>query len=191
MKALKYIFITALAISAFSCRANSPAAESTENTDASIQWLTFEEAVQKVNSDKNPKNILIDFYTDWCGWCKVMDKKTYTDPHVIKLINKYFYPVKFDAETKETIHFMGQDFGFVKHGRTGYNQLAAEFLQGQLSYPTTLFLNPKFQIITPIAGFVKPEELEPILNFLGQNLYLNDTSGKAWEQYKNNYKRGQ
>ncbi|MCO5233940.1 MAG: DUF255 domain-containing protein [Chitinophagales bacterium] len=178
----------ALILTVFSCNANSN--EQSGSADSTIQWMTFEEAVKRAETDKNPKNIFIDFYTHWCGWCKVMDKQTFADPNVAKLMNKYFYPVKFDAESKEPITFKGQKYGFVASGRNGYHELAANIMQGKLSYPTFIFLNPKFEIITPISGFVKPEEFEPIVNFLGQNLYMQPNGGN-WEEYRKNYKRGQ
>lgn len=192
MKTIKTFLSLTLALVIFSCKANTNAStsESTENASDAIQWMTFEEAVQKAKTDKNPKNIFIDFYTHWCGWCKVMDKQTFTDPNVIKLMNQYFYPVKFNAEGKEPVNFMDKEYVFVAEGRNGYHQLAAEIMQGKLSYPTFVFLNPQFQIITPISGFVKPEDFEPIVNFLGQNLYLGPNGGD-WENYKTNYQRGQ
>jgi thioredoxin-related protein len=104
-------------------------------------------------------------------------------------MNKYFYPVKFDAEGKNPITFKGQQFVFVPEGRNGYHQLAAEFMQGKMSYPTFMFLNPKFEVITPISGFVKPEDFEPIVNFLGQNKYLDPNN--KWEDFQKNYQRGQ
>lgn len=172
-----------------SCSSNTHAA-SKDTENESIQWMTFEEAVQKAQTDQNPKNIFIDFYTDWCGWCKVMDRKTFADPQVARLMNKYFYPVKFDAEGKKPVEFMGNTYNFVAQGRKGYHELAAEIMQGRLSYPTFVFLNPQFQIITPIAGFVPAEDFEPIVNFLGQNLHTNPEK-YDWEQYKSSYKRGQ
>lgn len=190
---MKYFFSIVLILFVISCKANSNKVvteQSGSESDESIQWMTFEEAVKKAETDKNPKNIFIDFYTYWCGWCKVMDKQTFTDPNVIKLMNKYFYPVKFDAESKNPITFKGHEFVFVPEGRNGYHQLAAEFMQGKLSYPTFLFLNPKFEIITPISGFVKPEDFEPIVNFLGQNMYLLPENGN-WEEYRSKYQRGQ
>lgn len=188
MNNLKHWLAFALLLTVFSCNANSN--EQSSSSDSAIQWMSFEEAVKRAETDKNPKNIFIDFYTHWCGWCKVMDQKTFSDPNVIKLMNKYFYAVKFDAESKETINFKGKDYGFVASGRNGYHELAANIMQGQLSYPTFIFLNPKFEIITPISGFVKPEEFEPIVNFLGQNLYMKEGGGD-WQGYKSSYVRGQ
>lgn len=190
MKSLKTILSFAFLAVLLSCNANTSGEKTSSAADTAIQWMTFEEAVQKAKTDKNPKNIFIDFYTHWCGWCKVMDKQTFTDPNVIKYMNKYFYPVKFNAEQKEPVNFNGREYTFVAEGRNGYHQLAAEIMQGKLSYPTFVFLTPDFKIITPISGFVKPEEFEPIVNFLGQNLY-QEPNGGNWESYRTNYKRGQ
>jgi thioredoxin-related protein len=185
----KYLLSISFVWTLFSCNANTTESQTETNTPNGIKWMTFEEAVKKAETDKNPKNIFIDFYTSWCGWCKVMDKQTFTDPNVIELMNKYFYPVKFDAEGKNPITFKGQQFVFVPEGRNGYHQLAAEFMQGKMSYPTFMFLNPKFEVITPISGFVKPEDFEPIVNFLGQNKYLDPNN--KWEDFQKNYQRGQ
>ena len=74
-----------------------------ETAEKKIKWLTWEQMV-KLN-EKNPKKIFIDFYTSWCGWCKVMDKNTFEDTIVAEIMMKDFYCVKFDAERKDTITF--------------------------------------------------------------------------------------
>ena len=40
-----------------------------------VTWIGFNEGLEKAAKEK--KNILVDFYTDWCHWCKVMDEKTF------------------------------------------------------------------------------------------------------------------
>jgi uncharacterized protein YyaL (SSP411 family) len=47
-----------------------------------VNWVTFEQAVELSKKDK--RKVFIDVYTDWCGWCKVMDKNTFSDPKVAK-----------------------------------------------------------------------------------------------------------
>jgi thiol:disulfide interchange protein len=47
---------------------------------------------------RSNKLVLIDFYTDWCGWCKKLDRDTYTDPTVVSFLNQDFVCVKLDAE---------------------------------------------------------------------------------------------
>jgi uncharacterized protein YyaL (SSP411 family) len=60
-----------------------------------VKWLTFEEAIAL--HKENPKKVLIDLYTDWCGWCKVMDRETYSNAEISTYINENFYPIKFNA----------------------------------------------------------------------------------------------
>ncbi|MBL0144624.1 MAG: DUF255 domain-containing protein [Chitinophagaceae bacterium] len=75
-----------------------------------INWLTLAEAEKAFKA--NPKPILIDVYTDWCGWCKVMDKDTYSKKNVINYINKNYYAVKFDAEQAASITWGDKTYNF-------------------------------------------------------------------------------
>lgn len=106
----------------------------------SIQQHQLGQMVRCTCSDeKDKKKIVVDIYTDWCGWCKRMDASTFQDPKVIKAINKNFYAVKFNAEQKEDINFKSKVYQFVPQGNRGYHSLAAEITQGRLSYPTFVF----------------------------------------------------
>jgi uncharacterized protein YyaL (SSP411 family) len=77
--------------------------ESAPANTAVVKWMTFEQAVEKSKIQK--KKIFIDVFTDWCGWCKVMDKNTFSEAQVAKILNEDFYPVKFNAEQREDIQF--------------------------------------------------------------------------------------
>jgi thioredoxin-related protein len=142
-----------------------------------IKWYTIEE-VQKIHKE-NPKKIFVDVYTDWCGWCKKMDATTFQDSRIIKQLNTNFYAVKLDGEGKENITFKDKTYQYVPQGRRGYHELAAAFLNGQLSYPTTVYLDENLNLIQPIPGYLKVEDLEPILIFLGEDRYKNQT----WQEF--------
>lgn len=71
-----------------------------------IKWYTFEEA--SVEYQKSAKPFFIDLYTDWCGWCKKMDASTFQDPIIANYLNTFFYPVKFNAESKDTVNVFGK-----------------------------------------------------------------------------------
>ena len=73
---------------------------------ATLKWYTWEEAVE-LNKTK-PKKMFVDVYTDWCGWCKKMDKSTFADPAVAAYLAENFYPVKLNAEQKADIQFAGE-----------------------------------------------------------------------------------
>ncbi len=65
-----------------------------------IKWMSIEEAYELTLTEEHPKKIFIDVYTDWCGWCKRMDKATFQNEEVAAYMNMHYYNVKFDAEQK-------------------------------------------------------------------------------------------
>ncbi|MEM9297121.1 MAG: DUF255 domain-containing protein [Bacteroidota bacterium] len=169
MKILKSSLLALLVIVAFGF---------TKPTESKVNWLTFEEAVEKSKSEK--RKIFIDVYTDWCGWCKVMDKNTFNNPKIAQYLNKNFYPVKFNAEQKEDIEFNSSTFKFVPSGRRGYHQLAVALLNNKLSYPTVVFLDENFAMIQPLPGYQKPDQFEKVIKFIGGDHFKN-TSWKDWQ----------
>lgn len=147
-----------------------------------INWISWEQAVEKQKAQ--PKKIMVDLYTDWCGWCKKLDKKTFGDKTVAQYVNENYYAVKFDAEQKKEITFKGKEYKFVKGGRRGYHMLAAELTRGKLSYPTTVFLDETASVIQPIQGFFGPSDFMMILSYFGQNHYKST----PWKTYSIKYK---
>ncbi|MBS1681786.1 MAG: DUF255 domain-containing protein [Bacteroidetes bacterium] len=156
-----------------------------------VKWYTFEEAVEKSKTEK--RKIFIDVYTDWCGWCKVMDKQTFPDPEIAKLLNEKFYPVKFDAEQSADIVFRGTTFKFIPSGNKGVHQLAAALLQNRLSYPNSVFLDEEFRIIpiyqglTSVPGYHKPEEFHTFISFISGNFYTKMNLNEYQKQYISPY----
>ncbi|MGE0590098.1 MAG: thioredoxin family protein [Cyclobacteriaceae bacterium] len=153
-----------------------------EDSESPVTWMTFEEAVERSKTEK--RKIFIDVYTDWCGWCKVMDKNTFSEPMIAKILNEEFYPVKFDAEQKEDIVFNGTTFKFVPSGNKGYHQLAAALLNNQLAYPTVVFLDEEFRMIQPLQGYQKAPEFHKIIQFIGGDYYKST----KWDEWQNIYK---
>jgi len=151
-------------------------------TSSKVQWMSFEEALKK--GKENPRKIFIDVYTDWCGWCKRMDKTTFDNEKVAALLNEKYYAVKLDAEQKGDIEFDGRTFKFIAEGRNGYHELAASLLNGKMSYPTVVFLDEEFRLITPVPGYQQPQDLHPILQFIGDSHYKNTKWESFIEQYK-------
>lgn len=155
---------------------------STEN--AEVKWLTVEEAYAQ--TQVNPKPILIDVYTDWCGWCKKMDKTTYANAEIVNFLNDNYYAVKFDAEQKEDVTIMGHTFKFVAEGRRGYHELAAALLNGQMSYPSTVFLTDSFHVIQPIPGYLDAKGIEPILHFFATENFQSLDWNTFQKEFKSN-----
>lgn len=153
------------------------------SVSSAVKWYTIEEAEELLK--QSPRPVFVDTYTDWCGWCKKMDKETFTNPVISDILNTKFYPVKFNAESKESVDFLGQTF--VNDGKAGKaHQLAVALLQGQLSYPTVVFLTYEDGkvSVSPVPGFKQPKEMEMMLSYFADKNYLN----QKWEDYIGSFK---
>ncbi len=134
-----------------------------------INWMSWEEAYEA--NKKTPKKIFVDIYTDWCGWCKKMDKSTFVDPAIVKVMNEDFYAVKFDAEQKGDIIFNEATFSFVQQGRRGSHQLAFALLDGRMSYPSFVLLDENFNRVMLAPGYKTPDKLMPQLKYTSTEAY--------------------
>ena len=144
-----------------------------------LKWLSLEEV--EANMKVKKKAVLIDLYTDWCGWCKVMDKKTYSNPDVIKYIEENFYPVKIDAETSESLKWKGKIYNYDQKYKV--NTFALHLTNGQLSFPTTIILPVDNSAPQLIPGYLKVPDMELVLRYFGDNHF-----GKtAFDSYRNSF----
>lgn len=134
-----------------------------------INWMTWEEAEEA--SKKVKKKFLVDIYTDWCQVCKSMDKTTFSDPKIVDYINTHFYPIKFNAEKKKYITYLGKEYSYGDRGFRGYHQLAVILTQGNLRFPTIVFLDEDFSVIQPIPGYQDKKTLALIMAFFAENHY--------------------
>lgn len=123
----------------------------TMESSASLKWHNIE-AIEKLQA-KKPKKVIVDVYTDWCRWCKVMDQKTFTDPDLVEHLNKNYYMVKFNGEQKTDVTFKDKKYSYISKGRSGYNTLAAELLKGRLSYPSFVVLDERLTPLNIIQGY--------------------------------------
>ncbi|MBV6645203.1 MAG: DUF255 domain-containing protein [Cyclobacteriaceae bacterium] len=147
-----------------------------------VEWISFEEAIAR--SKTEPRKILVDIYTDWCGWCKKMDKESYSKIEISNYLNEKFYAVKFNAEQREEVVFDGHTFKFVARGRRGYHELAAALTNNSLSYPTTVFMDEEQRIIQPVPGYLNAPTLDTILKYIGESEYKST----PWNEFQKNYK---
>jgi thioredoxin-related protein len=188
-KNIAFIFVLTSAL-AFGQEASVKKVPATVS-EGPVKWMSFEEAVEKSKTEK--RKIFIDVFTDWCGWCKVMDKNTFSEAQVAKILNEEFYPVKFDAEQREDVVFNGTTFKFIPSGNKGYHQLAAALLNNQLSYPNFVFLNEEFHIIPvypgyqSLPGYRKPEEFHLFLSFVIDDSYKKMQIDEYQKSYKSPY----
>jgi thioredoxin-related protein len=123
-------------------------------------WIGFDEGIAKGKAEN--KNIIVDFYTDWCHWCKVMDEKTFSEKNVAEKLKSRYITVRINAEDeKQSATYNGQTFNNV--------QLTRAF--GVTGYPSLAFLEPDGDIITVIPGYVPAETFVHILDYIDQKMY--------------------
>ncbi len=138
-----------------------------------IKWMSWDDAIAA--AEKEPKKIFIDVYTDWCGWCKRMDKTTFADPKVVEYVNSNFYAVKFDAEQKGEITFRGHTMKYRPGGRRGVHELAISLLNGRLGYPSYVYLDEQQNRISISPGFKQVDPFLKELTFFAEDHYKTKT----------------
>ncbi len=146
-----------------------------------INWLTWEEALAKHSVEK--KKILVDVYTDWCGWCKKMEASTFSTDIISDYVNENYYPVKFNAEQKADINYKNKTYKFVKGFRRGYHELAFEIMNGRLSYPTVVFIDENLNTIQPIPGFQNVSTFEMIMTYFAEDHHKTT----PWPKYEKTF----
>lgn len=152
--------------------------------DGSIAWQK-EMAKAQAEAKSQSKFVFADVYTDWCGWCKVMDKNTFANDDIINYINKNYYPVKFNAETKDNIEFNNKVYSYVGSKGRGYNEFALLLTGGRLSYPTVVFIDEELNVIQPIQGYQEPKDFYKIMRFFGEDHYKKT----PWNVFVQNYSK--
>ncbi len=146
---------------------------SPETPTKDVNWMTWEEAVAL--NEKNPKKIFIDVYTDWCGWCKRLEKSTFQHPEVADYLNKNFHPVKLDAEMTRDVKFKDHTFKYIPSGRRGVHELAAALLDNRMSYPSCVAMDEDINRITIIPGYREYEDMLDILTYINLEKYKEMT----------------
>lgn len=116
-----------------------------KDPETQVKWVTLDEAQEL--AELNGKAIFIDFTADWCGWCKVMDKNTFTDAEVATYMNENFYAVKLDYDSKDKLDFFGE--------KMTARELANQYKVPGL--PTILLISSNSKKSKKLVGYKKPE----------------------------------
>lgn len=124
-----------------------------------INWMSYNDGINE--SIKTGKPVMIDFYTTWCKYCKLLEDTTYKDPGVVKTINDSFIAIKVNAEGDNKVTYQGASMT--------ERDLAAKY--GVTGFPTIWFLDGKQNQIGQIPGYEAADEFEPKLTFISSGAY--------------------
>ena len=155
-----------------------------------INWITIEEAIELQKT--TPKKIIMDVYTNWCGPCKMLDKNTFGNEDVANYVNEHFYAVKFNGEGNDSVIFKDKTFGNPNYDATKANRRnsAHEFSRylNVRAYPTMVFFDEDANFITPIAGYLKPQQLELYLKLFQSDKYKEMKTQEQFNEYYKSFK---
>jgi thioredoxin-related protein len=145
-----------------------------------LEWINMKELNVKIKSQSKP--VIIDLYTNWCYWCKVMDKKTYNNSKVISYINDHFYAVKLDAESKDVVQWADKEYNF--NDTYKVNDFTMYVTSGQPGFPSTVIFTDEKSEPVSLQGFLEPKEIEPILKYFGEGAYKT----QVFDDFKSTFK---
>lgn len=155
-----------------------------------INWMTMNEALAL--QKKNPKKIMVDVYTNWCGPCKMLDKQTFQNKDVANYVNENFYAVKFNGEGNEAVNFKERmfenpNYDASKANKRNSSHQFADYL-GLRGYPTIAFFDEDAQFLYPLTGFYKPNQLEVYLKLFVNNKHKDIKTKEDFEEFLNSFK---
>ena len=150
-----------------------------------INWLTLDQALEL--QKKNPRNIIMDVYTNWCGPCKMMDRNTFQNKNVSEYINKHYYAVKFNAEGDVEINYDGRLFINPNYQpeksqrRNGTHELT-RYLNVS-AYPTIIFMDNSSKVINYVRGYKTPQQIELWLKLFKDEEYKSIKTQDEFNKY--------
>src|SRR5215470_2446193 len=105
-----------------------------------LTWRAWDPGLREARASRRP--VLVDVYTEWCGWCRRMDRDVYSRPEVKGYLDRAFVTVKLDAEAGDRAEYEGRTFTS--------RSLATRFRVS--GYPTTIFLRPDGDHLVSVPG---------------------------------------
>jgi thioredoxin-related protein len=128
-------------------------------TGERVEWLAFDAATARAKNEK--KHLIVDIYTTWCGWCRVMEKETYGNPEVAAYLRENFVLAKVNGESSAKLRWRGKEMTERQLART----------VGVTGYPATYFFKPDAELLGGMGGFLRPPEFMIYARYISTRWY--------------------
>ncbi len=128
-------------------------------------WMSFETGMELARNMGKP--VVIDFYTSWCRWCKVMDKDTFRNEKVASYLNEHFISIRLNAEQKT---------GRLEYSGRTYTPAGLARAFRVRGYPSIAYLDGNGKLIFVDAGFKKPGQFMVNLRYVRSGCYEKNVS---------------
>ncbi len=131
-----------------------------------INWISFSQLNDSLKT--NPKKVFVNFYADWCTYCKEMDRTTFVNQKVIDLLHHDYYAVKMNIESRDSILFGDQIFVNKRSKRVNPVHEIALLMAGRknkpFSLPAFVVLNDDFTATARYFQFLDADSMVDILS---------------------------
>ena len=128
-------------------------------TGEKLEWFAFDAATARAKNEK--KHLIVDIYTTWCGWCRIMEKQTYGDPEVAAYLRENFILAKVNGESSAKLRWRGKEMTERQFARA----------VGVTGYPATYFLKPDAELLGGMGGFLRPPEFMIYARYINTRWY--------------------
>ena len=127
----------------------------------SVTWYDFNEGLKMAAEKKKP--VIMDFYADWCGWCRKMETEVFADRDVATKLNENYVCVRLhtDKNPDESIRYKNHLL----------NKQEFAMMLGVQGLPTLVFMDRDGNLITKIPGFINKSMMLPLLSYIKDECY--------------------
>jgi thioredoxin-related protein len=120
-----------------------------------LAWMSWDAGLSRAAAADRP--VLVDVYTDWCGYCRKMDREVYSREDVRDYVARHFVTVKINAESSKPATIASR--------RLSESAVASKFRV--TGYPTTVFLKPNGEHLVSVPGYIPADRFLLLLRYIG------------------------
>jgi len=153
------LLVAASVCGAASKTPDPPKSTETKEAKADLEWLAFDAAASQAQSQN--KHMIVDVYAPWCGWCRVMERDTYSNPEVVAYLRQNFVLAKVNGESSSKLHWQGRELTEHQFARA----------VGVTGYPATYFLKPNADMLGGVPGYIKSPDFLIYAHYVGTKWY--------------------